>query len=177
MLWNTLGTVLTEQGDMAQSIVFFDEALRLDPGFVKARYNRANARQSLGDPLAGLVDLEQALAEPAPLDEAAMMRMARATMLIAAGDLERGWDAYESRLDPHYAEVTTFLSNRPRWTPADELTGRRLLVIGEQGLETRSSSPTSSPTCWRRSGRTAASPWPSSRGSSRCSGAASRPRG
>ena len=43
LLWNTLGSVLSEQGDLDTSVVFFDEALRLDPAFAKARYNRGNA--------------------------------------------------------------------------------------------------------------------------------------
>ena len=50
ILWNTLGTVLTDQGEFAQSITFFNEALRLDPDFVKALYNRSTAKLSLGDP-------------------------------------------------------------------------------------------------------------------------------
>ena len=49
LLWNTLGTVLAEQGEMEQAMIFFDEALRLDPDFAKARYNRGNARLALGD--------------------------------------------------------------------------------------------------------------------------------
>ena len=134
LLWNTLGTVCTEQGEMEQATLFYDEALRIDPAMTKARYNRANARLALGDPTGALTDVDEALSEPSPPDETAMMRMARATMLIAAGDLERGWPAYEARLDPHYVDATTFMTNRPRWTPADDLTGRRLLLIGEQGL-------------------------------------------
>ena len=46
LLWNTLGTVLSDQGDLENAITFFDEALRLDPQFNKARYNRGNARMA-----------------------------------------------------------------------------------------------------------------------------------
>ena len=49
MLWNTLGTVVSEQGDHPTAIIFFDEALRLDPDFAQARYNRGNARLELGE--------------------------------------------------------------------------------------------------------------------------------
>ena len=31
LLWNTLGTVLAEQGDLVTALTFFDEALRFDP--------------------------------------------------------------------------------------------------------------------------------------------------
>ena len=47
ILWNSLGTVLSERGDAAQSMPFYDEALRLAPDFYTARYNRANARMGL----------------------------------------------------------------------------------------------------------------------------------
>jgi tetratricopeptide (TPR) repeat protein len=134
MLWNTLGTVLVEQGHMPEAITFFDEALRLDPDPVKARYNRANACLALGRPAEALTEVDRALSRPGQADETVMMRLARATMLIASGDLARGWDAYEARLDPQYADCTHYLANRPRWSPEDDLRGRSLLVVGEQGL-------------------------------------------
>jgi len=37
--------VLTDQGEFEASLTFFNEALRLDEGFVKARYNRSTALQ------------------------------------------------------------------------------------------------------------------------------------
>ena len=63
-----------------------------------------------------------------------MMRLAAATMLIAGGELGSGWDAYEARLEPHYADVTHFAVDRPEWTPDMDLEGKRILLIGEQGL-------------------------------------------
>src|SRR3712207_8493862 len=53
---NALGTVLAEQGQLEQAVTFFEEALRFDPAYQKARYNLANTR-------AGLGDLEGALAD------------------------------------------------------------------------------------------------------------------
>lgn len=134
LLWNTLATILAEQGEVAQSIQFFDEALRVDPAFHKARYNRGNAKLSLGDPAGALVDCEAALPGVVLESEKAMMSLARATMLIAKGELGRGWDAYEARFDPHYADVTVFMVDRPEWTPTCDLAGKHLLVMGEQGL-------------------------------------------
>jgi tetratricopeptide (TPR) repeat protein len=135
LLWNTLGTILSEQGEMDKALTFFDEALRLDPEFVKARYNRGNVRLALGDPSAALVDCEAAMPGAVLDREASMMRLARSTMLIAGGgDLGEGWDAYEERLDPNFADVTHFAFDRPVWTPDSPLTGRHLLVIAEQGL-------------------------------------------
>jgi tetratricopeptide (TPR) repeat protein len=134
LLWNTLGTVLTDQGDFESALPFFDEALRLDETFVKARYNRSTAKLQLGDPDAALVDCEEALNGRMAEHERTMMNLARSTMLIARGRLEEGWPVYEARLSHHYPDATLFLIDRPRFTPGDDLEGKTLLLIGEQGL-------------------------------------------
>lgn len=134
LLWNTLGTVLSDQGEVATALTFFDEALRLEPGFAKARYNRGNARQPLGDFEGALEDLDAALPHAAPGYETAMMTMARALTLMAAGRLEEGFAAYEVRLDPAMPDALSVLAEGPRWRPGDPLAGRRILVMGEQGI-------------------------------------------
>ncbi len=134
LLWNTLGTVIGEEGDPATSTTFFDEALRLDPLFAKARYNRGNARLSRGDRQGALEDCETAMAAPMAPDERLMMELARSTILMALGRVGEGWDAYEARRDPAFADVTHYLIDRPVWAPDSPLAGRTLLVIGEQGL-------------------------------------------
>jgi tetratricopeptide (TPR) repeat protein len=134
LLWNTLGTVLTDQGDFESALPFFDEALRLDESFVKARYNRSTAKLQLGDPDAALIDCEEALQGNMAEHERAMMNLARSTMLIARGQLAEGWPAYEARLSHHYPDATLFLIDRPRLEPGDDLEGKTLLLIGEQGL-------------------------------------------
>lgn len=134
-LWNTLGTVLSDQGRMGESLPFFDEALRLDEGFAKARYNRANALQPLGQPERALADLEAALPGAETPYETAMMRMARAMLLMGMGRLKDGFEAYEVRLDPEMPEAMRVVVDAPRWNPAtEEIRGKRLLVVGEQGI-------------------------------------------
>lgn len=134
MLWNTMGTIVGEQGDFQTASIFFDETLRLDPGFSKARYNRGNARLSLGDAPGALEDCEAALATPMPEFERQMMLLARSTIKIALGRIGDGWDDYEARLHPQFSDVTRFAVDRPQWKPGDDLSGKSLLVIGEQGL-------------------------------------------
>ena len=134
LLWNTLGTVLTDQGEFETSLTFFNEALRLDDGFVKARYNRATAKLSLGDPQGALIDCDAALKGVRAEHERTMMNLARSTMLIAMGRLKEGWDAYEARLSHHYFDATLYAIDRPAWTPDIELSGKTLLVFAEQGL-------------------------------------------
>ena len=134
MLWNTMGTVVSDQGDFANGLVFFQEALRLDPAFPKARYNLGNAQLLLGDAEAAIVDCEAALAGVLAEDERQMMRLARSTILMALGRIGEGWDDYEARLNPQFNERTEFLFNLPRWEPGCDLAGKTLLVVGEQGL-------------------------------------------
>jgi tetratricopeptide (TPR) repeat protein len=134
LLWNTLGTVLTDQGDFEAALPFFDEALRLEEDFVKARYNRSTAKLQMGDPDAALIDCEAALGGHMAEHERAMMSLARSTMLIAQGKLHEGWRAYDARLSHHYTDATLYAIDRPRWTPDSKLKGKTLLLVGEQGL-------------------------------------------
>ncbi|WP_298159835.1 tetratricopeptide repeat protein [Brevundimonas sp.] len=134
-LWNTLGTVLSDQGQMKESLTFFNEALRIDPAFAKARYNRANALQPLGQPEQALADLDEALKGAESPYEHAMMRMARAMTLMGLGRLKEGFEEYEVRLDPEMPEAMHVVVDAPRWDPATEdIAGKRLLVVGEQGI-------------------------------------------
>jgi tetratricopeptide (TPR) repeat protein len=134
-LWNTLGTVLSDQGQMKESLTFFDEALRIDPAFAKARYNRANALQPLGRPEQALVDLDEALKGAESPYEHAMMRMARAMTLMGLGRLKDGFEAYEVRLDPEMPEAMHVVVDAPRWdAETEDIRGKRLVVVGEQGI-------------------------------------------
>jgi len=134
-LWNTLGTILSEQSDHPTALIFFDEALRLAPDFAQARYNRGNTRLELGEPETALADCEAALELARGESDRAMMQLARATIKLVLGRLGEGWDDYEARLDPQFANATVFIADeRPRWTPDADLAGKTLLVMGEQGL-------------------------------------------
>jgi Flp pilus assembly protein TadD/SAM-dependent methyltransferase len=134
MLWNSLGTVMTELGDMANAMTFYDEALRLQPDFPKARYNRSATRLAMGDAKGALADCDAALAGQVAEDDRQMMLLARATMLIELGRIGEGWDQYEVRLNHQYDDATNFLIDRPAWKPGDDLAGKYLLVVAEQGL-------------------------------------------
>jgi len=134
LLWNSLGTVLAEQGDVATAMTFFEEALRLDPAHVHALLNRAHAELYQGALCDALKDCDAALALASAPGDLAMIRLTRAAILLCAGRVGEGWDAYEARFDPHGADVTAFAIDRPRWTPDTPLEGRSLLLIGEQGL-------------------------------------------
>ncbi len=130
--WNTLGTVLSAQGQSGAAAAFFEEALRLAPGYSGARYNLACAQLDLGDVGAALSSCELALAEAAEPAERATIRFARATMLLCAGRLGEGWEAYEARLDPDLPDSPIFEISLPR-LPGPVADGP-LLVVAEQGV-------------------------------------------
>lgn len=134
ILWNALGTVLSESGDMAGSMVFFEEALRLDPGFYKARYNRANALVSLGQPETALAEMETALQGLGDPQEIAVIGMAKALAQLLIGDLTGGLETYEVRFSHALEGAVRFSEFGKRWAPGDDLSGQTLLVYGEQGL-------------------------------------------
>ena len=134
MLWNTLGTILMERGDLETACIFFSEAIRLAPTFGKSRYNLSQVRLGLGDPEGALEDCEEAMKLVITADDRQMMLLARSSYQLAMSRLGEGWDDYEARLSPQFADVTNFFIDRPRWSPGADVAGKTVLVVGEQGL-------------------------------------------
>ncbi|MFI4936859.1 MAG: flagellar protein FlbA, partial [Caulobacterales bacterium] len=114
--------------------IFFDEALRLDPGHAHARYNRGSAFLEMNDAQTALADCEAAITVARSGDDRLMMQLARSTIKIGLGRIGEGWDDYEARLAPLFAGATIFLVDLPAWTPETSIEGKTLLVMGEQGL-------------------------------------------
>jgi Flp pilus assembly protein TadD len=134
LLWNGLGAVLAQQGRMDEALVFYDEAVRLAPDQGSILCNRSQARLAVGDGAGALADLTAAEAMLSGGAERAGVRVAKAKALLATGALAAGWAAYAARLDPQYEDVTRFIVHLPAWSPSAGIVGRRLLLIGEQGL-------------------------------------------
>lgn len=135
MLWNTLASVLTLQGDAGQALAFYDEALRLEPDRPLVRYNRATAQQMAGVRDALITQFDVAIAGPGLTpDQLASMKVARAKALLFCGELAAGWAAYAARLDPNDPDSTDFIVDAPAWRDNMDLAGKTLLLIGEQGL-------------------------------------------
>jgi tetratricopeptide (TPR) repeat protein len=134
MLWNTLATVLITRGDTALAMPFLEEAVRLDPSFAKARYTRSSARLEFGDIDGALEDCDLAIEHAELGSDRAMMRFARAQILLVGGRVTEGWDAYEARFDDQFSNALHIVVDRRQWTPQSEIDGRSLLLVGEQGL-------------------------------------------
>jgi tetratricopeptide (TPR) repeat protein len=132
-LWNTLGTVLQEQGEPEQSLVFLEEAVRLKPGFARAFHNLGSSLTDLARYDEACAAFDAALRGAAAATDQVEMRHARAAARLGAGRVSEGWSDYEARLDPLAHDAIQFQLPKPRWR-GEPLEGKRLLVIGEQGL-------------------------------------------
>jgi tetratricopeptide (TPR) repeat protein len=134
-LWNVLGSVLLESGDPTQAETFYREALSIRPDFGRAWHNLAYALDMHGDLEGALHAYDTALACAAAPSDEATMRHGRAFTLLSAGRLRDGWDEYDVRLKPALTQAVIFAIPAQRWDrdPA-KLAGKRVLLVGEQGL-------------------------------------------
>ena len=125
------GRAHTQSGRFAEAETAFATALALDPGNRDALNGRAWLRHISGDRMGCLRDLESLVAEDPTNAEA------RAFLGLAYLREERfaeGWSAYESRWDvPKNAGIFNG-ATRFRWDGSQDLTGRSILVMSEQGL-------------------------------------------
>jgi len=133
-LWNALGSTLAAAGRSGEALTFFDEALRLDGRFAVAAYNRGYAKYDLGRLSEAEGDFASARKLARKPEDVAAIELAQSLLMLAQGDLERGWGAYEARLSPHARKPMAFEGKGRRWTPAAPLSGKHLLAIAEQGL-------------------------------------------
>ena len=135
LLWNSLGTVMMEQSDFAQAILFYREALAKAPDLSRAWHNIGYCLATEGKHDAALDAYRTALdGGNLPPNERAETAHAEAVSAIAIGDLARGWELYESRLNPKYSKTTLFRMPIEQWDTAAPLAGRSILCVGEQGL-------------------------------------------
>ena len=125
------GRAHTQSGRFADAETDFAIALTLDPGNRDALNGRAWLRHISGDRMGCLRDLEALVAEDPTNAEA------RAFLGLAYLREERfaeGWSAYESRWDvPANAGIFDG-ATRFRWDGSQDLTGRSILVMSEQGF-------------------------------------------
>lgn len=133
MLWSTLGTLLAEDGRGDESLVFYQEALRLDPNVPRSWHNIAYAYCHLGRNQEALEAYDTALTRFRDPSEIMEAEYARSICLIALGRIEEGFREYETRNNPRFRGYTRHMVNCPVWN-GEPLNGKRLLIVGEQGL-------------------------------------------
>jgi len=133
MLWNSLATVLAEDGRVEESLVFYDEAVRLDPKFARLQHNLGYAYAHLGQLDKALAAYDRALEIAVDPTERLETTHSRAVCLIGTGRLEEGFAAHEIRNNPRFRAYLPHLFKAPQWSGQD-LAGKTITVVGEQGL-------------------------------------------
>lgn len=133
-LWRALGEVMEAQVDHANALVFYNEALRLSPDDVATRMLRACQLIMTGETDEALSEFEAVIGRFDDPDDDASAAIAYAQALLLAGDLERGWPAYEARYAYGSTREVHYHLWAPHWRPGEPLAGLNLLVCAEQGL-------------------------------------------
>lgn len=126
--WTNLGCALMERGELESSLAAHRQALERMPHGARAHYNHGLALERCGRHDAAIDAYRRAVALD-PAFAAAWMRLA--CVLLAGGDFEAGWAAYEWRWRDRDARPKRF-----EFTPwaGERVPGRRLLLWGEQGI-------------------------------------------
>ena len=130
---SNLGNALRALGQLDASIAAHQRAVKVCPDFAEAHHNLGIALFSVGrDVNQAARSFERALELRPDYAEA---RFSRAQVLLACGDLERGWKDYESRFDAGRGEhrVPHPVLPQPGWQ-GENLTGKSILVWSEQGI-------------------------------------------
>jgi len=114
------------QGYAKESIVCFQRALSLQPGFEAAQCNLGFAMQTIGL-LNEAVALWNTVLRTSPCDAEAHLNLSLVELL--RGDFQAGWANYEWR----WQVFPKGQLGRPRWR-GEPLLGKRILLHAEQGL-------------------------------------------
>ena len=133
ILWNALATVLAEEGRAEESLIFYNESVRLDPNFARLHHNLGYAYAHLGMLGESLAAYEHALAHVTDPSEKLETEHSRAICLIGMGRLEEGFAEFEKRNSPRFRAYVNHLIKAPMWK-GEDLAGKRISIVGEQGL-------------------------------------------
>lgn len=113
----------------AQALSFYIQAMLQDPLNGSAWNNYGNVVREAGFPDIAIPYLKRAIALN-PTNITAQFNLAVCYLLL--GDYKNGWPAYESRWQ--YEHLAGLLPNWPNQWQGENLQGKTILVIGEQGL-------------------------------------------
>ena len=133
ILWNSLATVLAEGGRADESLIFYEEAARLAPNFARAYHNLGYAYQHISQLDKALVAYDKALELVVDPAERIETLHSRSICLIGLGKLEEGFREYEIRNNERFRCYFHHMIDAPRWH-GEDVRGKKLLLVGEQGL-------------------------------------------
>ena len=124
------GNILRELNRAEDALVSYEKALAIKPDYTEALNNRGVTLQDLKRFDEAMASYDQAIALK-PNNAGALLNRGLCKLLL--GHYQEGWQDYEWRWG-----ASGFLGKRPKINAAtwerEDLTGRRLIVFGEQGL-------------------------------------------
>ncbi len=121
---------LANAGRFDEALAEIEAALTAHPDKIEYQMRRAYALNAANRGAEALAAYDAVLtAQP----DNAEAQYAKADLLLAAGDFEQGWPLYESRWRLRGARISP-PSSAPRWSGAEPLEGKTILVQGEQGF-------------------------------------------
>ena len=123
------GYQLREQTEPERALACYAQAMVQDPDSAAAFCNYGNMLRELGQPQRAVPFLQHAMILDPGLT-VAEFNLAVSQLLM--GDYARGWQSYESRWNFEHMAGTAPAYSQPQWSGQD-LTGKTILVIGEQG--------------------------------------------
>jgi tetratricopeptide (TPR) repeat protein len=133
ILWNALATVLAEEGRAEESLIFYNESVRLDPSFARLHHNLGYAYAHLGRLEESLAEYDAALSHVTDPAEKLESEHSRAICLMGMGRLEEGFREFEKRNSPRFRAYINHIIDAPQWQ-GEDLAGKRIAVVAEQGL-------------------------------------------
>lgn len=132
LCWNNLGNTLEKLHRYGEALIALDKGVRYNPNDSFPHYNRGVVLLRLNRHAEGIKALERAIAiNPQDADAHYNRGMAR----LLSGDFKGGFADYEYRLVTSSNEVINLgLPSDKKWTGADNIEGKTILVHCEQGL-------------------------------------------
>ncbi len=126
-----LALLLHEERRLDEALAEYDQALAMRPDFVLAHNNRGAALRDLGRPAEALEAFGQAVALRGDYAEA---QLNQAMCRLQLGDFVEGWRQYEWRRLTRQGRLEAPAAGVRAWTGQADLSGRTLLLRGEQGF-------------------------------------------
>jgi tetratricopeptide (TPR) repeat protein len=128
---NNRGVELGQLSRPQEALESFAKALARKPDHFDSYTNAGNLRKGLGRFDEALRDFDSAL-RIAPADP--MTLWSKALLKLTLGDLAAGWPMYEARFQLPHVRGAQRRFDVPRWTGAEPIEGKTILVHAEQGL-------------------------------------------
>ena len=125
--YSNRGTVLLEQNRLEEALSSYDTAIALNRENAETWFNRGCALQQLDE---AVTSYDQAIALKPDYADAYFNK---ALALLLGGQFRQGWELYEWRMQCEKLHAKRSFP-QARWTGAENLDGKTILLHGEQGL-------------------------------------------